>query len=127
MQALDAVKTADSRGRPTPSTPETDFSAVRSRLPSKEESAELASVFRMIGDPTRARILYALLDSGELCVGDLSRAVGASDTTVSHALRVLRMAGIVRRRRLSRMAYYSLHDSHVSQLLQVTWEHLKHS
>ena len=100
---------------------------IRSSVPSGEESIRLAAVFRLIGDPTRARILYALLESGELCVGDLSTVVGMSETAVSHALRLLRTAGIVRRRRLSRMAYYSLQDAHVSTLLELARDHLRHS
>lgn len=91
------------------------------------EAAGVAELFRLMGDPTRVGILYALREAGELCVGDLSLLVGMSETAVSHALRLLRTAGIVKRRRVSRMAFYSLDDAHVSNLLDVCREHLQHS
>ncbi len=91
------------------------------------EAARVAELFRLMGDPTRVGILYALREAGELCVRDLSLLVGMSETAVSHALRLLRTARIVRRRRASRMAFYSLDDAHVSNLLDLCREHLKHS
>jgi len=99
---------------------------VRLRLPSNDESDGLAAWFGVLGDPTRMRLLYALVAGGELCVGDLADAVDASESTVSHALRWLRAASIVRARRDGRMAYYRLHDDHVRQLLELGREHLAH-
>jgi ArsR family transcriptional regulator, lead/cadmium/zinc/bismuth-responsive transcriptional repressor len=93
----------------------------------EREAAGVAEFFRLMGDPTRVRILYTLQQAGELCVGDLSLVVGMSETAVSHALRLLRTAGIVKRRRASRMAYYSLDDAHVANLLDLSREHLRHS
>lgn len=100
--------------------------AARQRLPSLDEAGELADLFRLIGEPTRARILYALLEAGELCVCDLAATVEASDTSVSHALRLLRTAGVVRNRREGRNVYYSLDDAHVRMLLDLSREHLQH-
>ena len=90
------------------------------------EASQLADTFKLLGEPTRARILYALLDAGELNVTDLAEAVDAPETSVSHALRLLRTAGIVRNRRAGRMIYYALHDAHVRLVLELSLEHLRH-
>jgi DNA-binding transcriptional ArsR family regulator len=100
--------------------------AVRRVALGSEEVARLAALFRLLGDSTRVRILFALLEAGELCVCDLAEAVEAPGTSVSHALRLLRTAGIVRSRRAGRMIHYSLHDAHVRMLLDLTREHLRH-
>jgi len=102
-------------------------SAARQRLLPPEEAQRLAELFRLLGDPTRVRILYALLEVGELCVCDLAATVDAPETSVSHALRLLRTAGIVRNRRDGRMIYYSLDDAHVRLLLDLSAEHLRHA
>lgn len=101
--------------------------ATKERLLSLEEANEVALLFRLLGDPNRARMLYALLEAGELCVCDLAETVDASETTVSHALRLLRTAGVVRHRRAGRMIFYSLDDDHVRLLLGLTREHLRHA
>ena len=100
--------------------------AARERLPSAEETDRLADWFKVMGDATRTRILYALLEAGELCVCDLSAAVDVAESTVSHSLRWLRTAGIVRARRSGRMMFYSLDDAHVRMLLDLGREHLRH-
>jgi ArsR family transcriptional regulator, lead/cadmium/zinc/bismuth-responsive transcriptional repressor len=100
--------------------------AVRARLPDADEASRLAEVFKLLGEPTRARLLSALLEGGELCVCDLAEVTGVPETSVSHALRLLRTAGIVRNRRAGRMVYYSLADGHVRMLLDLSLEHLRH-
>jgi DNA-binding transcriptional ArsR family regulator len=100
--------------------------AARRRIVNPEEAGRLSELFRLLGDSTRVRILFALLEAGELCVCDLAETVEAPETSVSHALRLLRTAGIVRHRRGGRMIYYSLDDAHVRLLLDVTREHLRH-
>ena len=94
---------------------------------SADEAGSLASLFRLLGDPTRTRILYALVEAGELCVCDLAETVDAEESTVSHALRLLRTAGVVRNRRDGRNMYYRLDDAHVRLLLDVSREHLRHA
>lgn len=89
-------------------------------------ASDLAELFRLLGDPTRVRILYALLAAGELCVCDLAEVVGTADTKVSQALRLLRGAGAVRNRRDGRNVYYRLDDAHVRVLLDVSREHVAH-
>lgn len=92
--------------------------------PGRAERA--ADLFRLLGDPTRVRLLDALAVTDELCVHELAAAVGAGETRVSQALRLLRTAGVVRNRRDGRHVYYRLDDEHVRTLLEVTQVHLAH-
>ena len=101
--------------------------ATRDRLIDFDEAEALADGFKLLGEPNRVRILYALLEAGELCVCDLAATVDVSETTVSHAMRLLKAAGIVRNRRDGRMIYYRLDDAHVRMLLDLSREHLAHS
>lgn len=91
-----------------------------------EEASQVAELFRLLGDRTRVRILGALLAEGELCVCELSAAVDVPESTVSHALRLLRTAGVVRNRRDGRSVHYSLDDDHVRNLLALSVEHVRH-
>ena len=100
--------------------------AITESLVGVDVASDLAEMFRLLGDPTRVRILFALLEAGELCVSDLAAAVDTNETKVSHAMRLLRNAGVVRNRRDGRNVYYHLHDSHVCQLLELSQEHVRH-
>ncbi len=100
--------------------------AARARVPGADELGRVADLFKLLGDPTRLRILYALVEAGELCVCDLAAVVGVPESSVSHALRLLRMAGVVRARRDGRMAYYAIDDHHVRLVLDLAAEHLRH-
>jgi DNA-binding transcriptional ArsR family regulator len=100
--------------------------AARARMIPAAEANKLTELFRLLGDATRVQILYALVEVGELCVCDLAAVVDAPETSVSHALRLLRTAGVVRNRKSGRMVYYSLNDAHVRLLLDVSAEHLRH-
>lgn len=93
---------------------------------SPAEGDQIAELFKLLGDPTRTRMLYALREAGELCVRDLADTVESSETSVSHALRLLRTAGVVRNRRDGRNVYYRLDDDHVRMLLDLSREHLRH-
>ena len=90
------------------------------------EVEDLAELFRLLGDPTRVRILFALLEAGELCVCDLAAVVETSDTKVSQAMRLLRSAGVVRNRRDGRNVFYRLDDAHVRMVLDISREHVAH-
>jgi DNA-binding transcriptional ArsR family regulator len=98
----------------------------RERLVTRDEAGRIADVFRLLGDPGRVRLLYALLEAGELCVCDLAATVEASETSVSQSLRLLRSARIVRARRDGRMMFYRLDDQHVRMLLDLCREHMHH-
>ena len=89
-------------------------------------ASDLAEMFRLLGDPTRVRILFALLEAGELCVCDIAEVVETTDTKVSQAMRLLRSAGVVRNRRDGRNIFYRLDDGHVRMLLDLSREHVAH-
>ncbi len=101
--------------------------AVGASLIEVEEAVDLAEMFRLLGDPTRVRILFALLEAGELCVCDIAAVVETSETKVSQAMRLLRAAGVVRNRRDGRNVHYRLDDAHVRMLLDLSREHLAHA
>lgn len=91
-----------------------------------DEAVDLAGMFRLLGDPTRVRILFALLEAGELCVHDIAITVDTSETKVSQAMRLLRGSGVVRNRRNGRHVFYRLDDDHVRTLLVLSRRHLAH-
>ena len=86
--------------------------------------AGLTEIFRVLGDPTRVRILDALSRT-ELCVGDLASQLGLTESAVSHQLRLLRGARIVRTRRDGRMIFYALDDKHVLTLVRQGLRHVQ--
>lgn len=89
--------------------------------------ADLAEVFALLGEPGRLRLLVALLARGEVCVHELALAAGLSDSSASHALRLLRAHRVVAVRRVARLAYYRLADDHVRQLLETGLAHTGHT
>lgn len=82
-----------------------------------DEARSLADMFKTLADPTRVKIMFALM-TRELCVCDLAVVVGASDSAVSHQLRILRTQKLVKNRRDGKILFYSLADHHVSALLK---------
>lgn len=95
----------------------------RALLLADEVYAELAELFRALGDSSRAKIVFSLLQQ-ELCVCDLAAVVGVSESAVSQHLRILRTLRLVRSRREGKVVYYSLDDDHIRVLLRVSQEHL---
>ena len=93
-------------------------------MPDDEVLYELADLFRVFGDSTRIKILYALHDQ-ELCVQDIAAAVGLSQSAVSHQLRVLKDSKLVRFRRDGKTVYYALDDDHVRSILSLGMEHIE--
>lgn len=85
---------------------------------------ELAEFFRVFGDSTRIRILYAL-SHAEKCVCDLSDELGASQSAISHQLQILRSSRLVKYRREGKTVYYSLDDGHIFSILNIGIEHLE--
>ena len=81
-------------------------------------------LFKVFGDSTRIRILYALFEA-ELCVGDLALLLGMSQTAVSHQLRVLKTNKLVRARREGKVVFYALADDHVCSMLNQGLEHIE--
>lgn len=96
---------------------------VQKDLPDDEVLYELADLFRVFADTTRVKILYALFEA-ELCVCDLSRLTGLSQSAVSHQLRTLKDSKLVKFRREGKTVYYSLADEHVRTLIGNGMEHI---
>lgn len=88
-----------------------------------ERANSLSELFKTLGDPTRIRIIDALAKS-ELCVCDLAELLGLSQSATSHQLRVLRNNNLAKYRREGKMVFYSVHDSHVSELYRQGLEHI---
>jgi ArsR family transcriptional regulator len=93
-------------------------------LPPQADLDDLGEFFKALGDPTRLKVLYAL-GSGELCVFDLSVSIGASVSSASHHLALLKRMRLVKARRDGRVIYYSLDDAHIRTMLGVAREHLR--
>ena len=97
---------------------------VRALLPPDEELYDLAELFKIFGDSTRIKILYALLE-GELCVCDIAKLMEVTQSAVSHQLRVLKSSKLVKFRREGKTVYYSLADEHVVRILSQGMEHIE--
>ncbi len=96
---------------------------IREKMQPKEDYLELASLFKMFGDGTRVQILHAL-EQGEMCVCDLAVLLGVTKSAISHQLKALRLANLVKFRREAQIVYYSLADDHVKEILDKGLEHL---
>lgn len=97
---------------------------VLSDLPDEEELYDLAELFKVFGDSTRIRILFALFES-ELCVCDLSETLGMTQSAISHQLQILRSSKLVKSRREGKSIYYSLADEHVVTIIAQGMDHIK--
>ena len=94
------------------------------KQPDDEYLYELAELFKVFGDSTRIKILYALFDH-ELCVGDIAQLLNLSQSSVSHQLRILKDAKLVKFRRDGKIIFYSLDDDHVRTILSMGMEHVE--
>lgn len=95
----------------------------RSAVPGDRMIRALAETFAALSDPTRVRIIFALSEQ-ELCVLDLARLLGLTGSAVSHQLRLLRGQRLVRYRKEGKIAYYSLDDDHIRNLLEECVKHV---
>lgn len=93
------------------------------KMITEEEAYYVSELFKAISDLTRVRILFSLL-AGDMCVCDITELVGVSQSAVSHQLRVLKQAGLVKYRREGKTIYYSIADNHVSSILAMGLEHI---
>jgi DNA-binding transcriptional ArsR family regulator len=93
-------------------------------LPPQRELEDLGEFFKVLTDPTRLKILYAL-GAGELCVFDLSVSVGANVSSVSHHLSTLKRFRLVKARREGRIIYYSPDDDHINTIIEFARAHLR--
>ena len=102
---------------------ESAVSLVQSELPDDETLYDLAELFKIFGDSTRVKILYALFEA-ELCVCDIARLLAITQSAVSHQLRVLKSARLVKPRREGKTVFYSLADDHVRSIIAQGMEHI---
>ena len=96
------------------------------KMPKQELFNNLAEFFKIIGDITRTKILYAL-DQNEMCVCDIANVLGMSKSSISHQLAVLRKSGIVKCRKVGKEVYYMLDDEHIQKVFEVGIEHVEHN
>lgn len=96
---------------------------VKGKLPSTDVIYDMAELFKVFGDSTRAGILSAL-EISELCVSEISEILGISISAISHQLRVLRNAKLVKSRKRGKDVIYSLDDEHVTQILECGLSHI---
>lgn len=96
---------------------------VLNEMPPDETLYDLAELFKVFGDSTRIRILYALFEA-ELCVFDIAQLLGLTQTAVSHQLRVLKTNKLVKCRREGKVVFYSLADDHVRRIINQGMEHI---
>lgn len=96
---------------------------VRQELPTDELLCDLADLFKIFGDTTRIKILYALLES-EMCVCAIADLLGMTQSAISHQLRILKDADLVGKRREGKTIYYFLSDDHVRTIVAQGFEHL---
>ncbi|MDO8735590.1 MAG: metalloregulator ArsR/SmtB family transcription factor [Thermoleophilia bacterium] len=90
-----------------------------------ETASQLSEIFQAMSDPTRLRII-SLLSQHELCVCDIAAALNMTQSAISHQLRVLRLADLVKFRKEGRITWYSLDDEHVERLFQQGISHIAH-
>jgi len=96
---------------------------VKSKMPQEETLYDLAELFKVFGDTTRIRILWAL-DESEMCVCDIASLLSMTQSAISHQLRILKQADLVKNRRDGKVVYYSLDDEHVKQILDKGLTHI---
>ena len=97
---------------------------VRKAMKTAAAVSALADTFKILGDPTRIKIVFAL-SKEELCVCDIANLLGVSQSAVSHSLRVLRQMKLVKFRKEGKIAYYSLDDEHINNLLDIGFHHVE--
>ena len=97
---------------------------VKKDLPTDEILFDMAELFKVFGDSTRMKIISALLEE-ELCVGDIAIITNSTPSAISHQLRVLKQAKLVKYRKEGKIVYYSLDDEHVKQIYEKGREHVE--
>lgn len=97
---------------------------IKKIMPSDDLLFDIAEVFKVFGDTTRMKIISALLEA-ELCVGDIAEITNSTQSAISHQLRVLKQAKLVKFRKDGKIVYYSLDDEHISDLYEIAKKHIE--
>ena len=95
------------------------------KMPKQELFNKIAEFFKILGDTTRTKILFAL-DTNEMCVCDIANVLNMSKSSISHQLGTLRRSGIVKCRKQGKEVYYMLDDDHVQKVFEIAKEHIEH-
>ena len=97
---------------------------IKKLMPSDDLLFDIAEVFKVFGDTTRMKIISALLEA-ELCVGDIAEITNSTQSAISHQLRVLKQAKLVKYRKEGKTVYYSLDDEHIKDLYEIAKKHIE--
>lgn len=97
---------------------------IKKIMPSDDLLFDIAEVFKVFGDTTRMKIISALLEA-ELCVGDIAEITNSTQSAISHQLRVLKQAKLVKFRKEGKIVYYSLDDEHITTLYEIAKKHIE--
>jgi ArsR family transcriptional regulator len=100
-----------------------DIERIKETLPSEEQLTDLSEFFKMLGDSTRVKIICALFQ-GEACVGCIVDVLEMSQSSISHQLRILKAARIVKARKEGKQVFYSLDDDHIKLIYEMGMEHI---
>ena len=98
--------------------------SVRANMPDEEKLFDLSEFYKVFGDSTRIKILYVLFEA-ELCVCDIAQLLSMTVSAISHQLRVLKNARLVKQRRDGKTVFYSLADEHVRTIISMGIEHIE--
>ena len=93
------------------------------KLLDDDKIIDLSELFKIFGDSTRNKIINILLDE-ELCVGDIAEKISATQSAVSHQLRILKSSKLVKYRKVGNTVYYSLDDHHIKEIFEKGCEHI---
>ncbi len=96
-----------------------------SKMPNTETLHNLADFFKIMGDSTRCKLLFALLQN-EMCVCDLANVLSMTKSSISHQLSKMKEVGLVKSRKSGKTVYYSLDDDHIAEIFEVGLEHIEH-
>lgn len=97
----------------------------KKEMPNESEIAVLSGIFKVLGDPTRVKLVCAL-EHREMCVCDLAATLGMTKSAISHQLNTMKKDSVVKARREGKNIFYSLHDSHVTDIIDIAKRHVKH-
>ena len=99
-------------------------SKIKKIMPSDDLLFDIAEVFKVFGDTTRMKIISALLEA-ELCVGDIAEITNSTQSAISHQLRILKQAKLVKFRKEGKVVFYSLDDDHIHEIVKKGCEHIE--
>lgn len=120
----DAAAATENTGTPETEAAHPDIvKAVAEKLPDEELLYDVAELFKVFGDSTRVRIICALFES-EMCVCDIAGVLNMTQSAISHQLRVLKQARLVKYRREGKTVFYSLADGHIQTIFNQAFEHI---